>query len=137
MFLSHKEGFTLAETIMTLTVLSILLTFSLPILKIYESPTYTAEMSIFQYFNFIQDEINRSRDWRIEKDTLVIIDNTDRRVTISQYNQDIRRQVNGSGHELLIQDLSFHLISQKDHHLFIELRTTEGKTYEKIIYSPK
>ncbi|WP_173916156.1 competence type IV pilus minor pilin ComGF [Halobacillus sp. Marseille-Q1614] len=135
LFSSH--GFTLLETIMTLTVLSILLSFCLPILKLYDSPAYTEEMSAFQYFTFIQDELNTSKAWTVKNEELLITDPENRLIKISKYNQDIRRQVNGTGHELLLQQIISHSFIKEENQLIIRLSFEEGRVYEKVVYFPK
>lgn len=80
----------------------------------------------------MRDDIIRSTDFAIENQTisLTAIDGTN--VTYEKYNDIIRRQVDGTGHEVFIQknikDLSFEKIS---YGVKAIITTTDGAIYEK------
>lgn len=133
MLLLKSNGFTLVETIISLTLISILLTISIPVIKLIEGPSYSNELSVFQFLTFVEEEINTSTNVTLINNELIITDNQNREIKISKYGNDVRRRVNNTGHELLIhniQELSFKLDKQMLH---LSVVIKNGGSYHKTI----
>lgn len=133
MLLLKSNGFTLVETIISLTLISILLTISVPVIKLIEGPSYSNELSVFQFLTFVEEEINTSTNVTLINNELIITDNQNREIKISKYGNDVRRRVNNTGHELLIhniQELSFKLDKQMLH---LSVVIKNGGSYHKTI----
>ncbi|UOQ93727.1 prepilin-type N-terminal cleavage/methylation domain-containing protein [Halobacillus shinanisalinarum] len=134
----NSKGFTLVETLFCLTLLSIMLTISIPLLKLIESPAYSHELSAIQFFTFVEEEINTSTKVKLLQNELFITDTMGRIIRISKYGDSVRRQVNDTGHELLItniQAITFNLKEGNDI-LTVHLTLKEGTAYDKTIYIP-
>ncbi|MFD2925962.1 competence type IV pilus minor pilin ComGF [Halobacillus naozhouensis] len=136
MLAGNNRGFTLIESLFCLTLLSVLLTLSLPLLKFIDSPAYSADLSAHQFFTFIEGEINQSLKVISLNNELSITDPDERLITISKYNDGVRRQVDQTGHELLITNIQNLTFTQKNHLLTVSLVLKDGTTYEKVLYLP-
>ncbi|UOR12320.1 competence type IV pilus minor pilin ComGF [Halobacillus amylolyticus] len=132
----NSKGFTLIETLFCLTLLSIMLTIILPLLKLMESPAYSHELSVIQFFTFIESEVNTSTNVSLLQNELLITDTMGRNIRISKYGDTVRRQVNETGHELLITSIQSITFKLKDDILTVHLTLKEGTAYDKAIYIP-
>ncbi|WP_079530640.1 competence type IV pilus minor pilin ComGF [Halobacillus hunanensis] len=130
----NDRGFTLIESLFCLTLLSILLTLSLPLLKLIDSPLYSEDLSVHQFFTFLEEEINLSSQVLSSNNKLSITDPDGRLVTISKYNDVVRRQVNQTGHELLITNIRNLTFTQEKDLLIVSLVLKDGTSYEKVLY---
>ncbi|WP_101844279.1 competence type IV pilus minor pilin ComGF [Halobacillus sp. Marseille-P3879] len=133
----HKElGFTFLETIISLTVVTILLTLSIPTIEMMKSSGYYEELAAFQFFTFIEDEMNVSTKLLISKEKIVITDLNNRNIEIEKYRDNIRRRVDAQGHELLIHDIKAVSFTEAEGNLKIQLTTKNRGDYYKTIPLP-
>ncbi|MFG6148531.1 competence type IV pilus minor pilin ComGF [Halobacillus sp. B23F22_1] len=133
MHLYNERAFTFVETMISLIVISILLSISLPTIKLVKSPSYFNELAVFQFFTFIENETNSSSKITVSERQIIITDVDDREIEVSLYGDDVRRRVNEKGHELLIHDLKDITFSMQDHLLSIHVTTVNGGDYHKKI----
>ncbi|GGF08070.1 hypothetical protein GCM10010954_03160 [Halobacillus andaensis] len=133
MHLYNERGFTFIETIISLIVVAILLSISLPTIKMVKSPAYFDELAVFQFFTFIEDEMNSSSNITVSERQILITDVDNREIKVSLYGDDVRRRVDEKGHELLIHDLKDITFSLQNHLLDIHVTTRNGDDYYKTI----
>lgn len=128
-----SKGFTMTETIISLLTVMVVITLSFPLLKSLKSPNYYQELSARQLFTFIQEEVNESTNVTFAPSKLTITDNLERSILIEHYNTIIRRRVNGTGHEVLLNGVvSFH-IEDKTSYFIVSVEMEGGATYQKNI----
>ena len=130
----HSQGFTLLETLISLIIISLILILSFPLFRIIHDVNYYEELSVRQMFSFLQEEVNRGREVAVISNTISITDAVHRKITIEQYQNLIRRRVNLSGHEVLLQNVeAIHLIDHS-HYIRIKLQMEGGGVYQKNIH---
>lgn len=130
--LVNQKGFTLLSMLLTISILFMTVPFLEYVTKSLSYTTNYTDLSFYQLFHFIRDDILRSTDFTIEDQTISLnsIDGTT--ISYERYQKIIRRQVDGTGHEVFIQDniedLSFEKIS---YGVKAIIKTTDGVVYEK------
>lgn len=130
--LVNQKGFTLLSMLLAISILFITVPFLEYLTKSLDYTTNYKDLSFYQLFHFMRDDIIRSTDVEIgkQKISLTAIDGST--VTYEKYNDIIRRQVDGTGHEVFIQknieDLSFEKIS---YGIKAIITTKDGAVYEK------
>ncbi|MCA0982761.1 ComGF family competence protein [Halobacillus yeomjeoni] len=128
---SNSKGFTLSETLITLSMTLIILSLSHPLLVSLQLPRYEQELEVRQFFSFLQEEVNNSRDVYQTTNTLIIVDALNRTTSIEKYRGMVRRRVNGSGHEELLNEVEVLEIAEMDHFFIISVTMKGGVVYQK------
>jgi competence protein ComGF len=131
---SNKKGFTLTETLISLIVILMIVILSYPLFYALKNPSYDQELSARQLFSFIQKEVNLSRNTFVEENKLQIIDSRYRFVVIEQYQDKVRRQVGGTGHEALLSNVGFFTITDNGHNILVSVEMKGGEFYQKKIH---
>ncbi|MCP3025695.1 competence type IV pilus minor pilin ComGF [Halobacillus sp. A5] len=134
--LYNNEGFTLAETILSLTIITILLSISYPTIRMIDSANYYEELDVFQFLTFVENEMNSSNHVSITRENILLTDHNNRLVEIEKYRDHVRRRVDDQGHELLIQNIKDIEFAHKDNLLIIHVYTRNGGEYHKKIPLP-
>src|SRR5699024_4926952 len=93
----------------------------------------TEQFSVYQFFHVVTDEIQLNQLLRQSEDSLLLENSDNDQILISKYNNTIRRQVNRTGHEILLRDIEKFELKYNDHYLLIQLQMESGNTYEKVI----
>ncbi|WP_085991911.1 competence type IV pilus minor pilin ComGF [Oceanobacillus senegalensis] len=92
------------------------------------------ELSIQQFFQFMRDEMINSEENHVLKDKLVLYQ-SDSKVTFEQYGNTVRRQVNGTGHEILLRGVKKIEFEANSIGVRLHITSSKGETYEKnIVY---
>lgn len=130
---SNEQGFTYVSMFIALTIISITLPFFSYLFQISNHlSTNYSELSTQQFFQFLRDELIRSEDMNIRGNS-VILTRGESEVSISLYGNSIRRQVDGKGHEILLQDVSELTIEPRPYGIHVHITNLEGNSYEKTI----
>lgn len=128
----NQKGFTLLSTLLTISILFITVPFLEYITKSLDYTTNYTDLSYYQLFHFMRDDIIRSTDFAIDGQKLSLNTFSETTVGYEQYEDIIRRQVDGAGHEIFIQknvaNLSFEKIS---YGVKAIITTKDGEVYEK------
>ncbi|WP_026906689.1 ComGF family competence protein [Paucisalibacillus globulus] len=130
---NSEQGFTFSSLLFTLTVLMICIPLHGAIFKTLKENSYYDEISIQQVFHFIQQEVVKSKGYRIDHDKIILIMNSDEIVTIGKYGSLIRRQVDGQGHEIYLRDIQDFQVQLLEYGFKIYIRSPKGEEYEKTI----
>ncbi|KIP22201.1 Competence protein ComGF [Anoxybacillus ayderensis] len=134
-----ERGFTLIEVLMSLTAFLIIL--SLLATAFHLSLNYTAKRGNFHYFEwlvFIQQakmELRESKDVRIYGTTIQFDKWTGERVTYEKYGTIIRRRVNATGHEIMLQSIQHISYEKEQTGIRMRVFTDKGDVYEAFIPS--
>lgn len=137
----NSNGFTLIESLIVLMVFSACAAF-MPLL--YEGADRTiqaakAEKNIEWELFIIQlrNEMQMSQNWQLTETNLTYLaaGSTDVVVSISQYRDKIRRQVQGKGHEILLQNVKTASFSSKGGKVYIHVTFSNGEQEGASIYS--
>ncbi|MBC5637203.1 ComGF family competence protein [Ornithinibacillus sp. BX22] len=131
---NSEKGFTLLNQLFSLLILIICIPIQGAILNtLHHQNTYYEELSIQQFFNFIQREVNQSIACTTHSNKIVLHLYNDDVVTIELYRQLVRRQLNGKGHEIYLRDIESFQISSLPFGFTIHVTSLKGDHYEKTI----
>lgn len=135
--LHESNGFTFLEALFSLTIITIILFLSTPILTSIRNPSYYEEQASLHLFHFIQEEINASKSFSLNGNTLQIVSWDDRIIQIEQYGTIVRRTVNGTGHETLLTPVeSFTIHDNGPSTLTLEVQIHEDSRFQRLIHLP-
>ncbi|MGI8316154.1 competence type IV pilus minor pilin ComGF [Halobacillus mangrovi] len=134
MLLNSNKGFTLSETMISLTLLMVMLSLSYPLLHSLEGPSYYKELSARQFFIFIQQEVHYAREASVEGNSFQIIDSRHRSITIEQYQNIVRKRVGGKGHESLLSKVKLFTVQQTGSDFLVQVELEGGEAYQKRIH---
>lgn len=130
--LLNNKGYTLLSALLSLTILCTITFFIIYLINpmnVLTSYNYFSHYEIRQFQFFIQSELNKSKNILIEKDKIHFIYDDETIVTFEKYNDVIRRRVNFTGHEIILQNVSQLDIKRKNPNYF-ELVISRGDGYE-------
>ncbi|AXI09456.1 hypothetical protein CUC15_11210 [Oceanobacillus zhaokaii] len=135
-YIKHERGFTFVSMLLTITILSITLPFTGYLLHSATNQSNYEQISVYQCFQFVRDEVIKSTDSLVVDGILQLnqkINNKPALVTIEQYEKLIRRQVDGTGHEIFLFDVKELIFIDDPYGITIRISTLQGNTYEKRI----
>ncbi|WP_077326961.1 competence type IV pilus minor pilin ComGF [Virgibacillus siamensis] len=131
----NEKGFTFLSVLLAITVVFLTLPLIALITKSIDYSSNYDAMSVQQFFYFLRDDVIASTMVESEQsDKLILHYYDDTIVTFEKYDDLIRRQVNGQGHEIYlreVQDVQF-TASPNTIHVFITMK--QGDQYEKSIH---
>ncbi|WP_010096977.1 competence type IV pilus minor pilin ComGF [Ornithinibacillus scapharcae] len=128
-----ERGFTFFTLLLIITVLIICIPIYGVIIRAIPDKSYDQEISIQQFFHFLQQECNKSTTVYSEKHQILMISPGGERVSFEQYGNLIRRQVNKLGHEIYLRDIKNWSIIPVTNGLRIQITSIKGEQYEKTI----
>ncbi|WP_297991007.1 competence type IV pilus minor pilin ComGF [Anoxybacillus sp.] len=133
----REKGFTLIEVLMSLAAFFIIL--SLLVTLFHLASNHTIKHGKFHYFEwlvFIQQakmEVRESKDVRIYGTAIQFDKWTGERVTYEKYGTLIRRRVNATGHEIMLQFIQHVRYEKEQGGIRIHVLTDKGDSYEAFI----
>ncbi|MRH43136.1 hypothetical protein GH741_10640 [Aquibacillus halophilus] len=127
----NNKGFTLVSLLLSLSIIFITLPLLPFILNSIEQESYYEEISIRQFFHFVNVEFHSAVSYSTVNSIVNIQKGNGEIVTIEKYQSLVRRRVAGQGHEVLVRDIKEFLIKPISNGIKIEVTTLEGDTYEK------
>ncbi|MFD1850619.1 competence type IV pilus minor pilin ComGF [Oceanobacillus bengalensis] len=128
----HERGFTFITLLFTLSIIIIMSPFLGYLLRSVEYTSNYDETSVYQFFYFLRNEVIKSTDVTVHDEELILTQDPVI-AKFNQYEDVVRRQVNGSGHEIYLRDVE--TITFQDSPFGVRVRVTniQGDTYEKTI----
>lgn len=131
-FIKDEQGFNFITTLTILAVISFTLPFLGFALQLVKQTTSYHELSVNEFFRFIRDDIVQSHSYYIRNNNeLVLIQENERKVSISQYDSLVRRQVDGKGHEIYLRDVEKLEIHPLSFGIRLVITVKEGESFEK------
>ncbi|WP_081498525.1 ComGF family competence protein [Oceanobacillus massiliensis] len=129
-----KNGFTFFSALLTLSILSICLPFLGYLISAADYNSNYSEISVQQFFHFVQDDFIRSSSAETNGRKLYLQqDFADSTVTLEQYGSTIRRQIDGQGHEIFLREVKEVTFHPLPHGIQVSVITTTGEKHEKSI----
>ncbi|HLQ71072.1 MAG TPA: ComGF family competence protein [Bacillota bacterium] len=139
MVLKKSEyGFTFVSGLLGLMIVGIII----PIMAyLYQAsatiPSYSEEISIQQFFQFLRDDLSKAVSYRVEDKRLYITLYDGEPTTIEKFDNMIRRQVKGTGHEIYLRDINDVLFEEIEYGIQTTITSSRGKEYVKhIVFYP-
>lgn len=131
---SDQSGITYLSILFSLMILLLILPFFGFIYQSAQVNTHAEELAIDQGFRFIQEETEQAVKFTVSSDSVTFLYEDGTISTINLYQNLIRRQVAGQGHEILLRDIRNISFSAAPYGLHVILTTGSGNKYEKKIY---
>lgn len=135
--IKNQEGFTLIESLLTLYVLTFVTTLFIMLLATLLNKTDSQSIHPFELENFviqIQSELREANDWSVDKNVIKMTTRYDEQVTYVKYSKVIRRQVAGTGHEVMLQNVYNFKCEQLNNGIKLIITDTKGKILVRNIY---
>lgn len=133
----NEEGFTLIESLFSLYILTFVTTLFIMLLSTLFFKHNEQAIHPFELENAIiqiQNEYREANEWSVDKNSVQMTTRYDELVTYSLYNNLIRRQVSGRGHEVLLQNVSILKCEQLDNGVKFIIIDLKGKVFVRNIF---
>lgn len=133
MVLTNERGYTFLHTIFALLIITVTFPVLIYLFQIIEVKSDENDLSVMQFFIILRNHILTAESTSALGNTFYFHLETGETVTIEQYDDVIRRQVNGLGHEIYLRNVQQFTLEPLDYGTKVYVTTLEGKTYEKIV----
>lgn len=130
--LQNETGFTFLTLLVTLTIFCVTIPFAAYLLQSVDHSTYQEEIAVQLSFQFLRDDLLEATDYGVTKDKITLTRSEDEKVTIEQYENQIRRRVRG-GNEIYLRDVQNVSFKKQPYGIHASITTEQGETYEKTI----
>ncbi|ASN05243.1 competence type IV pilus minor pilin ComGF [Virgibacillus necropolis] len=129
--LVNQRGFTLLSMLLTIAIVFITVPFLEYLTKSLSYTTNYTDLSFSQFFHFLRDDLIRSTNYTIGNEVISLnaLDGTT--VTYEKYQDIIRRQVDGTGHEVVIRNIKSLSFEEISYGIKTIITTLDGIVYEK------
>lgn len=133
-YLNKEKGFTFISMLLAFSILVMILPLISYTMKAVDVPTNIDELSVQQFFLFLQDEIRNSHEIDVRSSQLHLEQiNARGSVIIKQHKDVIHRQINNTGHEIFLRDVDTVQFLKKPYGIYVSVKLLEGGNYEKVI----
>jgi competence protein ComGF len=132
--LQGNTGHTLVEVIIALAVIVMITSlFPLLLIPIQKHPPITQLEETSLFFSMIGKEIREAKAIEVNNNTLYITNANQDVISFSKYHSLIRKQVNGLGHEVWVQNVhSIVMEMAKDILLTVTITNNDGLKMQRV-----
>ncbi|MDN3016519.1 competence type IV pilus minor pilin ComGF [Paenibacillus sp. BSR1-1] len=134
----NNKAFTLIEVLIALSIFSVLAFFMMPIFQIlFNSKDSQAELQSLEwevFCNQIKKEIRLSTKAQVISGRLILTKDGET-IQYEKYGSNLRRRVDSTGHEILLQNVSQYSFSIQNNSVKVTVKDLSGKDYSVIAYS--
>jgi competence protein ComGF len=132
-----EKGFTLVEMLVSFTLFLLIVSF-FPIIIPLAKQTYNPDFSMNEmeweiFVNQLAMEYREAKEVRIHATTLTLKMENNQIITYERYEDKIRRRVDESGHEVVLQHIKNIMYEQQKERLLIRLTDGVNKGREETI----
>ncbi|MEI3611718.1 ComGF family competence protein [Pseudogracilibacillus sp. SO30301A] len=129
-----ENGATFLSILITFVIVMITLPLLVYLLTYVQPVKHNNELSVNQFFIFLRNDVLTSEQVYTDDDNkMYFLLPTDEVAHIEQYQNVIRRQVNGRGHEIYLRDIDSFTLQPISFGTQVTIVTKEGREYEKKI----
>ena len=129
-----ESGYTLLEVIIALGVM-LMLTSLIPLLliPIQKAPTFSQLEDTILFFSMLGKEIREASSIEIRNNQLFIAEDDGNVTSFSKYHSLIRKQINGLGHEVWLQNIrSLEVKSLSEDFIEVEIKDSFDRQYDRV-----
>jgi competence protein ComGF len=134
----NEKGFTLLEVLFAFSIFMTIVFFMVPILHMVldnkDSDGRLQEMEWDVFCSQIKKEIRISSKAEVISGRLVLTYNNES-INYEKYGSNLRRRVNASGHETLLQNVSSVTFTRINNSVRIIVKDLWGKEYNVVVHS--
>ncbi|MFC4388540.1 competence type IV pilus minor pilin ComGF [Gracilibacillus marinus] len=132
-----EHGFTMFELLIALSILSTLLLLTNQLFHTLFTENKNSNYEVLFFYQLIDSEFIEAIHVYTVDNVVYFVDKQSRTVTYSKYNTSIRKQVNGKGHEVMLQNIEQFDIEALSEDIYkIRIISEENQSYEQIFLSP-
>ncbi|SIS36911.1 competence type IV pilus minor pilin ComGF [Salimicrobium flavidum] len=135
--IEHGKGFTLAEVLLSLTVLMTTLIILVPLMYHLRPEDWNEDWSHHQFVYLIQEELNTASSIEAGGNVLSLINSENETITIEKYQNMVRRRVSGRGHEVWLYNVNSIDFSYTFGEVQTEIVFKGGGRFDKIFFIPE
>lgn len=128
-----EKGFSFIHVFLSLLLVSSTLILLPSIYQFLEQRSMTDEHSIRQFFHMLNDEIQTHSFEYHTNTSFHLTDQHGQKIVISLYGNVIRRQVNQTGHEIMVRNIKELTISTVTNGIHVTIKSITGDSYAKTI----
>ncbi|HLS36181.1 MAG TPA: ComGF family competence protein [Bacillota bacterium] len=128
---NEKNGFTFVSILFALVAISITIPLLMYLLELSIYQDNHEDISVFHFFHFIQDDLFLTQEYKIVDNQLYLTFYDGREVEITKYNDLIRKQVSGQGHEIYLRNVKNFIVEETNTGFTIYISNLAGDTFEK------
>lgn len=133
-----EQGFTLLEVLFAFSVFTTIIFFFAPVLQIVlnnsDSHARLQAMEWQVFCSQIKREIRISSKAEVVSGRLVLTNNNET-IYYEKYNNSIRRRVNSTGHEVILQNVSAVTFLRQNRAVKINVKDIWGKEYSMLVHA--
>jgi len=129
----NEDGTTFLSMLFTLLVIMIVLPFIIHFFSHIQQAKMSTDLPVEQFFIFLRNDILFADHVFSENNKLYFQLHSGETAKIEQFGDVIRRQINGTGHEIYIRNIDTFSLQPLLFGTKVFIKTTEGATYEKTI----
>lgn len=133
---SNQQGFTLVNTLLAFSVFLLLVAFLPMVIKTIKTEIPAESYRTDLFFEYIQKEIVQAKQLTVSGSTLNLTMNDGSSVQFQKFNSNIRRQVNGVGNEILLQQVEIVDYELVPNGVIVSVQTAGKKVEKRISMAP-
>lgn len=134
----NENAFTLLEVLFAFSIFMIIVFFMVPIFQIIldnkDSNGRLQEMEWDVFCSQVKKEIRISSKAEVISGRLVLTNNNES-IYYEKYGSNIRRRVNSTGHEILLQNVASVTFTRINNSVNITVKDVWGKEYSVLVHS--
>lgn len=134
----NEKAFTLLEVLFAFSIFMTIVFFMVPVLQIVldnkDSNGRLQDMEWEVFCSQIKKEIRISSKAEVVSGRLVLTNNNES-INYEKYGSNLRRRVNSSGHETLLQNVSSVTFTRINNSVKINVKDVWGKEYNVVVHS--
>lgn len=139
--LLNRNGYTFLHLLYSLTVtLLIISTFSAILTFFLKTSEHSTDLHPYEWHVFLiqlQKDIKRANHFHVESNSIQYENTKGEQITIHQFGQVLRYQNNGTGHIVMLQNVTEATFQQVTNGVAIQVKSLNEKIYSSIIRDPK
>ena len=134
----NEKAFTLLEVLIALSIFSVIALFMSPIFQIIlNNKDSQAELQAMEWEVFcsqMKKEIRLSTKAQVVSGRLILTKDADT-IQYEKFGSNLRRRVNSTGHEILLQNVSEYSFSILNNSVKVMVKDLSGKEYSMVAFS--
>ncbi|WP_284036030.1 competence type IV pilus minor pilin ComGF [Neobacillus sp. 114] len=135
---SNEKGFTLIEVMFSLVILSIIVFYMTPLFQLIldnkENQSILQAMEWEVFCSQIKKEIRWSTKAEVVSNRLILTKDGET-IYYEIYGNNLRRRVNSTGHEIILQNVSWHSFALVNNAVKVTVKDLKGIEYSVTAYS--
>lgn len=129
----NENGFTFLSVLAAIVILFMTLPFTAYLLKGVDFTSNYDELSMQQFYYFLRDDVIKSTGFTVEPAKITLKHYNGTTITIEQYENLIRRQVSGEGHEIYLRNVKKVEFIPSPYGFRVHITSIQGEQFEKTI----